>query len=416
MKRVTIALGLAGLLISAAAALAGDYSLTGGVRTYTGSQLKELRFPIGGIGTGSVSLGGRGDLKDWEIFNRPDKGGGLNFSFFAIWVKEKGKEPVARVLERKIMPPFIGGGHGVPQSSLSGLPRFDEGEFTGEYPFGTLTLRDKAVPLAVKLVAWNPFIPLDVDASSLPLAVFDWEFTNPTSDTVSVSLASSLANAIGVKTETVKGEKPGLGKNLNQYIDETELRGLLLSSGKCTPEDPNYGTMAMVTPWNDLDAQTRWYRGGWWDACHMFWDDFSSDGRLTNVRDGLPSEDGSADVGSLVLHALVPPGSTVRLPVVITWYFPNRENYWNGEAEVRGKVMKNYVAGKFDGAWEVAKYMVRNRQRLERETRAFQDALFSSTMPGYVLDAVSSQMSTLKTNVCMLLKEYPDTSRDRQTN
>jgi uncharacterized protein (DUF608 family) len=33
-----------------------------------------LAFPLGGIGTGSISLGGRGQLRDWEIYNRPDKG------------------------------------------------------------------------------------------------------------------------------------------------------------------------------------------------------------------------------------------------------------------------------------------------------------------------------------------------------
>ena len=43
-------------------------------RTYTGRQLAMIAFPLGGIGTGSISLGGRGQLRDWEIYNRPDKG------------------------------------------------------------------------------------------------------------------------------------------------------------------------------------------------------------------------------------------------------------------------------------------------------------------------------------------------------
>src|ERR1700690_1504473 len=43
-------------------------------RVYTGRQLAMLAMPLGGIAAGSISLGGRGELRDWEILNRPDKG------------------------------------------------------------------------------------------------------------------------------------------------------------------------------------------------------------------------------------------------------------------------------------------------------------------------------------------------------
>jgi|GEM_PF-4616976 len=42
--------------------------------TYKGENLKMIKFLLGGIGTGSISLEGRGSLTDWEIFNRPSKG------------------------------------------------------------------------------------------------------------------------------------------------------------------------------------------------------------------------------------------------------------------------------------------------------------------------------------------------------
>ena len=38
-------------------------------RTFSGRNLKMIAFPLGGIGTGTISLGGRGQLRDWEIYN-----------------------------------------------------------------------------------------------------------------------------------------------------------------------------------------------------------------------------------------------------------------------------------------------------------------------------------------------------------
>src|SRR5882757_3210056 len=40
---------------------------------YSSSVAGQVAFPLGGIGTGTVSIGGRGELRDWEIFNRPAK-------------------------------------------------------------------------------------------------------------------------------------------------------------------------------------------------------------------------------------------------------------------------------------------------------------------------------------------------------
>jgi len=40
------------------------------IKTYEGKYLDEVAMPLGGIGTGTVSIGGKGDLRDWEIMNR----------------------------------------------------------------------------------------------------------------------------------------------------------------------------------------------------------------------------------------------------------------------------------------------------------------------------------------------------------
>lgn len=44
------------------------------LKSYDADHQLRIALPLGGVGTGTVSLGGRGDLRDWEIVNRPAKG------------------------------------------------------------------------------------------------------------------------------------------------------------------------------------------------------------------------------------------------------------------------------------------------------------------------------------------------------
>lgn len=54
---------------------------------------REAAFLLGGIGTGNVSLGARGDLRDWEIFNAPGKGTYFPYTFFPFGQNLKAVNP-----------------------------------------------------------------------------------------------------------------------------------------------------------------------------------------------------------------------------------------------------------------------------------------------------------------------------------
>ena len=62
------------------------------LRRYDQDHLARIALPLGGIGTGTVSLGGRGDLRDWEIVNRPAKGFTPSYSFFTLYAKPAGRK------------------------------------------------------------------------------------------------------------------------------------------------------------------------------------------------------------------------------------------------------------------------------------------------------------------------------------
>ena len=102
-------------------------------RIYTGRQLAMLAFPLGGIAAGSISLGGRGQLRDWEIFNRPDKGRSPEYAFASIWAQAGNRKPVAHVLESRIMPPYEGP-DGLGSKNAPGLTRLEARDFHRRIP------------------------------------------------------------------------------------------------------------------------------------------------------------------------------------------------------------------------------------------------------------------------------------------
>ena len=76
------------------------------LRSYEGECLRRVKMPLGGIGTGTISLSGTGALVDWEIMGKPNKGftpslGGFsNLSpFFAVRTETPDGEVSARILE-----------------------------------------------------------------------------------------------------------------------------------------------------------------------------------------------------------------------------------------------------------------------------------------------------------------------------
>src|SRR5579871_5576470 len=177
-------------------------------RIYTGRQLALLAMPLGGIGAGTISLGGRGQLRDWEIFNRPDKGRSPEYAFASIWAQAGSRKPVAHVLEARLMPPYEGSS-GLGSKNAPGLSRLESASFTGEYPIGQIAFHDSRLPVAVTLDAFSPFIPLDADESGLPVAVLRYRARNTGRDSARVSIAWSLENPIGASYQDVAQHHPG---------------------------------------------------------------------------------------------------------------------------------------------------------------------------------------------------------------
>lgn len=124
---------------------------------YKGAKTKEIRFPLGGIGSGSIGLAGNGRLVDWEIFNRPNKRSFNGFSHFAIKAERQGRLLDARVVQGDLLTSYMGEpirgaplhsgyGFGPESQTMAGMPHFREVEFSGEFPLANLSFADPTSP------------------------------------------------------------------------------------------------------------------------------------------------------------------------------------------------------------------------------------------------------------------------------
>ncbi|MBB5791701.1 GH116 family glycosyl-hydrolase [Jiangella mangrovi] len=388
-------------------------------RTY-GDDCAEAAFLLGGIGTGNVSVGARGQLRDWEIFGTAGKGNFVPNTFFALWTRTPGAEPQARVLESRLHPPFAKA-RGFVDHEVAGLPRFDRATLRGEYPFVTVDLHDDELPVEVSLEAFTPFVPLNADDSGLPTALLRYRVTNTGDVPAEVSVAGSLGNVTSMIAyhKHTWNNYDCASENVNEYRDDGVVRGLYFRPKELSGDSLYYGTMALTTTAADVTHKRSWLRGGWWDGLQDFWDDFRADGRLEPEPDYVQRDaDFRHDdqTGSLAQHATLAPGESHTFEFQLTWHFPNRVRSWSrrmfdevtrsSSALPAGEypVVRKRCA-RFADAWAVARHTFDELDRLERHSRDFHRAFFGSTLPPSVLDAVSATITVLRSPTCIWLED-----------
>jgi uncharacterized protein (DUF608 family) len=158
------------------------------------SDLGWIGMPVGGLFAGQLYLGGDGKLWNWDIFNGKVFTGAEHY---AHPMKPSEFLPLQQGFSLKI------GDRTIPLDTNG----FADVTFRGEYPIGTVRYKDPSVPLSVTLEAFSPFIPLDVEDSSLPATVMRFTLANTSSATVEATLSGALENAVLLRHRDSPGRR-----------------------------------------------------------------------------------------------------------------------------------------------------------------------------------------------------------------
>ena len=358
------------------------------LKEYDEQHLAKIALPLGGIGTGTVSLGGRGDLRDWEIMNRPAKGfvpmRGSSGPFFAIFVKDpKGQaagasaggpdRPVPvrgrqRQRGRQPRPAAIPALHvrgGVSARAGHALRSGYAGgrDVAGVQSAGAGGRRRPA-------------------ASPWPSCGTCFG-TRPTSRSRSRSAANcptSSATTARARPRTGKATSspPAARRNRNEYREGKSVRGMFMSSEGVAPRAPHWGTIALTTTDAGRDhAPSR--RGFPAAGAARAWTSGTISAPTASSTSGRPCKE-DMPMASLAVSIEVPAKQAVPVTFLLTWHFPNRMT-WTPKNNEQDRI-GNYYTTQYKDAWDVAEKVAPQVGVLEDKTRAIRPGVLRERSAG----------------------------------
>jgi uncharacterized protein (DUF608 family) len=383
-------------------------------RTFSGDRATQVAMPIGGLGAGCICINGSGGMQDFSIHTHPETTA-LPAGFtsnspeaaFAI-LRVKGTAPVTKLIEGPFPPfkIFDQGlqGQGLRRGGSEGFPRFEKCNFRGEFPFAEIRFADQAIPLDVSLIAWNPFIPLDDKNSGIPCTILEYTFHNTSSKPVDYEFSYHLSHL-------APGCRPDQAASANAVI---QGKGAFLFNHEAANAEA-FGSATLTVIGAKPRIKAMWLRSPGWefDSLSALWREVSSGTFTTN--DGSNTVDNAGRNGaSILLDGHLDPGQSHTYPILITWHFPNCYLREGAAAPSQSPTVIEgppgcrtvpadapppwhpYYSTLWKDAREVAAHVEQNFTSLRTRTIQFKNAVFNSTFPPYVLDAVSANLAILK--------------------
>ncbi len=324
-----------------------------------------LGMPVGGLMAGQLYLAGDGRLWHWDIFNEytytADREPKCHYAHpFEV------KSPI----EQRFWLSFDGKKVELDSSG------FDEVSFRGEYPIGIVEYTDKTLPVSATLEAFSPFIPLNVDHSSLPVTVLEFTLRNTSAEQLKVTVTGELENGVCLHHRNIAGvlrNRVKQGKDLTQIVFAAEPAAGSVNKGTADWLDllSDYGTMSLVLLGDPAEETSG-------EATAPFGEKLT--GRLGRKLELKPNE-------------------SRKVRFLIAWHFPNLSLHDSFPACGR------YYATKFESASQVAEFVTENFDHLAGQTRLWRDTWYESTLPFWFLDRTFLNASILATSTSYRLAD-----------
>jgi non-lysosomal glucosylceramidase len=392
-----------------------------------GAEFGHLAMPLGGIGTGNLAICADGGLRQWQLHNIGNHAGALPGSFLALrvsrWEPPLDELRILQASPRDSTSTPLVSDDVVPEwqrELLSRYPGVARTTFSGTYPIARVRYLDPALPLDVTLEAFNPLVPLDVDASSIPAALFTFRLVNTDNHPLHGTLGATVQNAVGWDGITpIDGvHAPGYGGNTNRLLRGDGWTCVVLENAAVPDDAPGAGQMVLAARGSSAAALTRWRHT----------DEFVAFLRSRALSSGAPrlamaagiadpqrhapqsasgaSPEGSTFNAGLGVPFLLEPGEARLIQVALTWYFPNRyvnfEQFGPDRPEWgRSRFwLGNHYATRYADAQDVFERVRRGWSALREATGAWTGTLAQSGLDDAAVTHFAAQLATVRSPTC----------------
>ena len=280
----------------------------------------DLGVPIGGIGTGGIVQSCRGGFNRWSLkmgsvktFREPACGFALRIGGSDI--------PTAAVA----LQPAPGTGQ------LDGFHWLDEsvdGDYAAAFPKAWHTYRFG--PLSAEQESFSPVIPGDLDAASLPVAIFRWRLENTGDAPIEAAVMAHWANMAGWFDGwgTARPYRRNAG-NFNRALAGGGYRGVLFDRTRFDDDPPEgVGQFALVAKASaDAGLSVCPTFDGLGDGKRV-WTAFAETGRLPEDFGSWVADTGFAEMesglpaGAIAADVRLAPGESREVLFTLSWDLP----------------------------------------------------------------------------------------------
>ena len=348
--------------------------------------------PLGGLGTGKIELCQDGGFANISTNNNQDAPiATVPGCFFAVRESIQDRPATVRLLQQL----------GQTDREIEKLT------YHGRYPFAEIDYEDTALASRIRLRAFSPMIPYDIEDSCVPGALLRFELTNPSAEAAEVSLGLSWENLIGCGGLARKPEYgPGLAKRVDgqwfhAWNDRTgndqEVVHTKLGSGlrffrrdASRPYDSSLGEYAVLCAHGEPNATVEFTRS--YDI------ERGLDSLLKALGASVPEQlldtagrEGACHPAGIVwMKTRLEPGQTTCVTFALAWHFPVLRDR-------RGDNWSVHYTRRFDRALDVAEFLLQNRERLSAESVAVSDRISRSSLPDWLINKIINDQFPLTT-------------------